>query len=101
MGDPSTNNEVQVRHEARTDREQCRSSAPSDLPELRRETKLVEELTLVTLQTADHGSTRRDSRRHNGITVRGLSQMTFAKISASLWAFGMGHRFPGAGQHAE
>jgi hypothetical protein len=64
-------------------------------------TKLVEELTLVTLQTADHGSTRRDSRRHNGITVRGLSQMTFATISASLWAFGMGHRFPGAGQQAE
>src|ERR1700688_2913798 len=31
MDDPSTNSEVPVRCEARTDREQCRSSAPDDL----------------------------------------------------------------------
>src|ERR1700676_1929724 len=36
-GDPSTNSEVQVRCEARTDREQCRSSAPDDLRGLRRQ----------------------------------------------------------------
>jgi hypothetical protein len=35
-GDPWTNNEVQVRREARKDREQRRSSAPDDLRELRR-----------------------------------------------------------------
>src|SRR6516225_5093100 len=31
MDDPWTNNEAQARGEARTDREQCRSSAPDDL----------------------------------------------------------------------
>lgn len=41
-------------------------------------TKLVEQLILVTLQTADLGSTARESRHHNGITIRGLSQPTFA-----------------------
>jgi hypothetical protein len=41
-----------VRCEAETDREQCRSSALNDLQELRRLEKLVEQLTLVTLQTA-------------------------------------------------
>src|ERR1700761_8031426 len=37
MGDPWTNNEEQVRCEARTDREQCRSSAPCDLREPHRQ----------------------------------------------------------------
>jgi choline dehydrogenase-like flavoprotein len=36
-GRPSTNNEVQVHCEARTDREQCRSSAKGDLREQRRQ----------------------------------------------------------------
>src|SRR5918994_366355 len=45
-------------------------------------TKLVEQLTLVTLQTAHHGSTSCDSRQHNGITLGGLSQPTFATKSA-------------------
>ena len=40
--------------------------------------KLVEQLTLITLQTAHHGSTCVDSRRHNGITVGALSQPTSA-----------------------
>src|SRR5712671_5888592 len=35
--DPWTNNEVQVHCEARTDRVQCRSSAPDDLREPRRQ----------------------------------------------------------------
>src|SRR3984957_7335318 len=39
MGDPSTNNVVQVRCGARTDRERCRSSAPCDLRERRRQDK--------------------------------------------------------------
>jgi hypothetical protein len=45
-GDPSTNNEGQVHHEARTDREQCRSSAPSDLrgPRHRDETRRTVDL---------------------------------------------------------
>src|SRR5437868_3826564 len=37
MDDPSTNNAGQVRCGAKTDREQCRSSAPCDLRELRRQ----------------------------------------------------------------
>jgi hypothetical protein len=44
--------------------------------------KLVEQLTLVTLHTAHHGSTSPRSRQHKGITVRGLSQPTFATKSA-------------------
>jgi hypothetical protein len=50
--DPWTNSEVQVRCEARIDQEQRRSSAPGDLQVQHRKTKLVEQLTLVTLQTA-------------------------------------------------
>jgi hypothetical protein len=44
--------------------------------------KLVEQLTLVTFQTAIMDLPRRDSRQHNGITVRGTSQLTFATKSA-------------------
>jgi hypothetical protein len=47
------------------------------------EMKLVEQLTLVTLQTAHHGP-RRDSRQHDGITLAGLSQPTFATKSARM-----------------
>jgi hypothetical protein len=39
MADPSANNEVQVRREARTDREPHRSSAPDDLRGSRRPDK--------------------------------------------------------------
>ena len=38
---------------------------------------------MVTLQTADHGRSRRDSRQLNGITPRGLFQPTFATKSAN------------------
>jgi hypothetical protein len=46
------------------------------------EMKLVEQLTLVTLQKPIMNRPRRDSRQHNGITLRGLSQPTFATKSA-------------------
>jgi hypothetical protein len=67
-GDPSMNNEVQVRCEDRTDRVSAK-------------TKLVENLTLVTLRTAHHRP-RRDSHQHNGIMLRGLSQPIFATKAA-------------------
>ena len=67
-GDPSMNNEVQVRCEDRTDRVSAK-------------TKLVEKLTLVTLRTAHHRP-RRDSHQHNGIMLRGLSQPIFATKAA-------------------
>src|SRR6266480_2859673 len=51
--------------------------------------KLVEQLTLVTLQTAHHGSTSPRIASHNGITLRGLSQPTFATKSANS---GLMHR---------
>jgi hypothetical protein len=50
--DPSMNNEVRIRCEARTDRAQCRSSVPDDLRDRVAKMKLLEKLTLVTLQTA-------------------------------------------------
>jgi hypothetical protein len=46
-------------------------------------TKLVEQLTLVTLQTAHHRSTSPRIASTNGITLRGLPQTTFATKSAT------------------
>src|SRR5207237_3346635 len=51
-GAPSTNSEVQVRREARTDREQHRSSAPDDLQEPRRQ---VETRRTVDLGHSSNG----------------------------------------------
>src|ERR1700687_198731 len=82
-GDPWTNNEVPVRCEARTDREQHRSSAPDDLREPRRQGD--------TRRTVDLGHSsdgpimdrpRRHSRQQHGIKVRRLSQPTSATKSA-------------------
>src|SRR5437588_10608185 len=50
--DPWTNNEVLVHCEARTDREQCRSSAPNDLREPRRQD---ETRRTVDLGHSSHG----------------------------------------------
>ena len=71
--DPSTNSEGQVRCEARIDREQHRSSAPGVFGNRVAQMKLVEQLTLVTLHTAHHGSTSPRFASHNGIAVRDLS----------------------------
>jgi hypothetical protein len=74
---------VQVRCGARTDQEQCQSSAPCDLRERHRQDE--------TRRTVDLGHSsdapimdrpRRESRHHNGITLRGVSQSTFATKSA-------------------
>src|SRR3954462_13804325 len=79
MRRPWTNNGVQVRCGARTDREQRQSSAPCDLRERHRQDE--------TRRTVDLGHSsdapimdrpRRESRHHNGITLRGVSQSTFA-----------------------
>src|SRR5207237_2228893 len=51
-GAPSTNSEVQVRREARTDREQHRSSAPDDLQKPRRQ---VETRRTVDLGHSSNG----------------------------------------------
>src|SRR5205085_9727798 len=45
--DPCTNNEVQVRCEARKDREQYRSSAPNDLRGLRHRAEIARKAALV------------------------------------------------------
>src|SRR4051794_16996519 len=84
-GDPSTNNGVRGHCEARTDREQCRSSAPDGLrgPHRQDETRRT-----VDLGHSSDGPSWIDLAENRvittGITLRGLSQLTLATKSANI-----------------